>query len=114
MSLLDLFAPLKSIFDWYTDRRVLRVRVHRAFFHGLNTPLYFVNVANLSKIRELEITHVWCDTDPRIVVTQNERPLPKRLKPDESWATWIPVHNISKHDGMFMSWREFGCQMPES
>jgi hypothetical protein len=23
-----------------------------------------------------------------------ERPLPKRLKPDEIWETWIPLQNI--------------------
>jgi hypothetical protein len=97
MSLLDLCSPLKAILDWYNGRRILRVRVHRAFFQGLQTKFYFVNVTNLSKTRELEITHVWFDTDPRIVVMQPQRPLPKRLKPDETWETWLPVHVISKH-----------------
>jgi hypothetical protein len=77
-----------------SERRV-RVTVHRAFFVGRpSSPAYFVNVTNLSRDREVEVTHVWFDTQPRVHVLRPERPLPKRLRPDESWETWIECGNL--------------------
>ncbi len=83
------FKPEQADVD---DRRTLSVLVHRAsFIGGGPDQYYFVNVTNLSKSRDVEITHVWFETDPQVHVMQPKRPLPKRLKPDESWETWIPV-----------------------
>jgi hypothetical protein len=81
----------ERLWSRWGDRRTLRVLVHRASFIGGGPDCYFVNVTNLSTNREVEITHVWFATDPQVHVMQPTRPLPKRLKPDESWETWIPV-----------------------
>ena len=83
------------IWERLTGRRQLRLLVHKANFRNNPTPFYFINATNLSKSRELEITHVWFDTKPEVPVLEPTRPLPKRLKPDESWETWIGVNQIS-------------------
>jgi len=89
---------LKMIFGWLWgtlgDRRKLRLTVHQAYFIGSTTPYFFVNLANLSRSREIEVTHVWFDCSPQVPVIQPNRPLPKRLKPDESWETWIEAGAI--------------------
>jgi hypothetical protein len=77
--------------------RRLQVLVHRASFQlqsiSYRPPedCFFINMTNLSPNRPLEVTHVWFDTDPRIEIINPERPLPKRLKRDESYETWIEV-----------------------
>ena len=75
------------------DRRAVRLTVHKAYTNYFQQ-CYFVNVTNLSRSRELEITHVWFDFDPQVPVMPPERRLPKRLRPEEAWATWIPVEQI--------------------
>jgi hypothetical protein len=89
---------LKFIFDkaWPAlgDRRRLRVLVHRAFFPGAGQECFFVNVTNLSHNREVEITHVWFDCVPQIPALHRDRLLPRRLKPDETWETWVRVNEI--------------------
>ena len=78
--------------------RRVRVQVHRASFldggliHGQEC--YFVTVTNLSLSREVEITHVWFHTPVSTHVLRSERPLPKRLKVDEAWTTWLPVDEL--------------------
>lgn len=77
--------------------RRVRVGVHKASFvdglaHGQEC--YFVTVTNLSPNREVEVTHVWFDTPVNSHVLRAERPLPKRLKVDEVWTTWIPVTEL--------------------
>ncbi len=42
------------------------------------------------------MTHVWFDCHPNVPVVRPERPLPKRLKVDETWETWIPVSALPK------------------
>ena len=91
------WAPLESLTLWLLDRlrgwqqgrRKVRVLVHPAVFRGDLTPCYFVNVTNLSRDREVEVTHVWFDVDSPVHVLRPERPLPVRLRGDESWETWI-------------------------
>ena len=64
--------------------------MHEAVFIGTDTPCRFLTVTNLSRDRDIEITHVWIATsDGQIPVIPADRPLPKRLKPDEPWATWV-------------------------
>ena len=75
------------------NQRRLRLTVHRAVFQHNNLLCYFINVTNLSE-RELEITHVWFDCKPQVHALQPDRPLPKRLKPDETWETWIEAHRL--------------------
>jgi hypothetical protein len=76
--------------------RLLRVRVlaHRAVLFNTSEPCLFINVTNLTRTREIEITHVWLETDPRFDVLNLDRPLPKRLKPDETWETWVPLELV--------------------
>lgn len=76
----------------------VRVLCHKAFIlpNGPNGPeCYFINVTNLSPQRDAEITHVWmacCEEEIHII--NPLRPLPRRLKPEESWETWIEVNNL--------------------
>ena len=77
--------------------------VHRAFFtHGYDDKRqqFFIWVTNLSSKREVEITHIWFQTNPRKDVLNPERPLPKRLQLDERWETWIPVADVPTEDDL--------------
>src|SRR5262245_16585993 len=88
------FRILDAVLPAFFNRRRLRVRVHRAFL-GTGEECFFVNLTNRSSKRDLEVTHVWFQTDRhQIQVLQSQRPLPKRLKPDESWETWLPVADL--------------------
>ena len=81
--LVDLIAPQLLV------RRRLRFTVHRSAFLPSGKQAFFLNATNLSKDREIELTHVWLASSPPIGALQPERPLPKRLRPDETWETWI-------------------------
>jgi hypothetical protein len=93
-----IFDVLKTLFSpvWsaVTGRRRVSVRVHQAAFIQSNVEAYFINIVNLSEKRDIEITHIWFDASPQIPVWQSNRPLPKRLKPDEVWETWIETWRI--------------------
>lgn len=67
----------------------MRVLVHEAVFVGDVVPFLFVNVVNLSRDRDVELTHVWFEVQPTVHVVLAERPLPVRLRPDESWEAWV-------------------------
>jgi hypothetical protein len=86
---------LEKVWSAFGGRRRVQVMVHRAFFSS-GLECFFINVANLSAEREVEITHVWFDCFPKVSVLQPDRLLPKRLKPDESWETWIEVNKIPR------------------
>ena len=79
---------------WQQTRRKVRVLVHLAYFAGGSEPYYFLKVTNLSPSREVEITHVWFDTDPRVDILLPERPLPKRLRSDETWEVWASAADL--------------------
>ncbi len=86
-----------AVVGLWLSRRVQRrvqVKVHMAAFGGVPPICYFVNVTNVSLNREVEVTHVWFESSPPIPVLPEERPLPKRLKADESWQTWIEVGRL--------------------
>ena len=87
---IDFLATL-----WQSLRRV-RVQAHRGSLFGVDQPCLFINVINLSSKREVEITHVWVDTNPQFPVLNLDRPLPKRLKPDETWETWVPLEFLPR------------------
>jgi hypothetical protein len=91
MILEVLKAILEPLGSLYGDRRIVRFTIHRACFAKSGRECFFLNVANLSRTREVEITHIWFDTEPQVHASEPDRPLPKRLKPDESWETWIDV-----------------------
>jgi hypothetical protein len=69
--------------------------VHRAFFQVPGAPeCFFIKVTNLSSSREIEVTHIWFATEPRVDVLNQARRLPARLRLDETFETWIPVSAI--------------------
>jgi hypothetical protein len=88
---VDLIAPALLV------RRRLRFTAHKAVFLCTGREAFFLNATNLSKDREIEVTHVWLATSPPIPAMQPERPLPKRLKPDETWETWIYADQVPRH-----------------
>jgi hypothetical protein len=77
----------------------LRLTVHVAAFVSTGQPCYFINATNLTG-GEIELTHVWFETYPEIQIVRKERPLPKRLKPQETWETWVDIASApsSMHD----------------
>jgi hypothetical protein len=88
-----LYKFLDILLGAFGKRRDVRVLVHAAMHLDTEQICFFVNVTNLSPARDVEITHVWLDDRARLPVFNAERPLPRRLRPDESWETWLPwVH----------------------
>ena|ERR687898_1169029 len=75
--------------------RRVRLRVHLAYFAAGQVPYFFVNAVNLSSQREIEITHVWFEVEPRVDVLLAERPLPVRLRLDESWEAWVEAAKVA-------------------
>jgi hypothetical protein len=67
-----------------------RALVHREIFLPQSPEYYFVKVVNLSQ-SEIQITHLWFDTDPVMHILNDARPLPTRLHPSETFETWAPV-----------------------
>jgi hypothetical protein len=51
-------------------------------------------LSNLSRNREIEITHVYLDCGEQIHALHPDRLLPRRLKPDESWETWVEAEKV--------------------
>src|SRR5437588_3430988 len=98
MGLLEtlILWVLDRLRGWQQGRRKVRVLVHAAFFQGSRVPYYFVNVTNLSRDRDVEVTHVWFDVDPPLPLTLSARPLPVRLRSDESWETWVELGKLVK------------------
>jgi hypothetical protein len=89
-----LLGLIGRIWSWFGGRRKLRVLVHKAFLLPTGPECFFINVTNISKSRDIEVTHIWLDTEPQVHVLRPERPLPKRLRPDETWETWVQVSEI--------------------
>lgn len=83
------------ILDALGWRRSVDVRGHRAFFGGVPPECLIITVTNRSPRRDVEITHVWIEHESGTTDVSNAaRPLPKRLRPDEHWATWIAVSEV--------------------
>lgn len=93
--LLEFFGGkfLKAIFD----RRKLQLLVHQAHFEDDKEECFFINLTNVSRDRDIEITHIWFESDSQIHVMREDRKLPKRLKPDETWETWLPVNQLQEN-----------------
>jgi len=68
-----------------------RALVHRGIFLPESPDYFFVKVVNLSQSHDIEITHLWFDTDPPVHILNDARPLPTRLRPNETFETWVPV-----------------------
>lgn len=95
---MDLIALLTKPLPWVADlvlgRRHVRVLVHRAIFLPESPEHYFMKVVDLSSSREIEITHIWFDTNPQVPIVNRARPLPARLRPDETFETWVPMAEV--------------------
>lgn len=74
----------------------LRLTVHRAFFLPFGPECVFLNATNVGTDNDLEITHVWLETPSPLHIVQPDRRLPKRLKPMETWETWIKVEALDE------------------
>ena len=77
----------------------VRVRTHLGEFPRTDgrpgKAALFINVANVSLSQDAEITHVWIETAAgQVAPDHDERPLPVRLKPKQTWETWITVGAI--------------------
>jgi hypothetical protein len=77
----------------FGSRRV-RVRVHFATLLPTGEAAAFIKVVNLSTSRDVEVTHVWIAGTRDIPIINLNRPLPARLRPDETWETWIPIREV--------------------
>jgi len=93
-----------AVRDWETrliERRHedVRVTVHIAAFQTQPTmPAAFVNITNLFETREIVITHVWFETVPHAFLTRSDRRLPVRLKPFDTWETWMALSSLPAAD----------------
>ncbi|QEL17598.1 nucleotidyl cyclase domain-containing protein [Limnoglobus roseus] len=72
----------------------VRVTVHLAEFEVSGTACCFINVTNVSRDADVELTHVWIEATAQIFAHNPDRLLPKRLRPRESWETWLPVNRL--------------------
>jgi hypothetical protein len=91
----DIFKTVfEKVLYAFGDRRQTRLTVHKAFFLATDRECFFINIINLSRNREIEITHIWFDSIPQIPALNPNRMLPKRLKADESWETWVEVDKV--------------------
>jgi hypothetical protein len=97
MYIMELLVKIMAAIAWISQRlwetasgtRQMNLLVHNAYFTVARRECYFLNATNLSRDREVEITHVWFALDPQIHAQTPDRPLPKRLRPDETWETWV-------------------------
>ena len=76
------------------NRRRIRVLVHRAVLEDKQKEAFFITVTNLTLDREIVITNIWFNSNPRVHVIRNDRVLPKKLKPNETWDTSLPVNKL--------------------
>jgi hypothetical protein len=72
----------------HQHRRRVSVLVHRAYPMGSAEQHYYMKVTNLSRDRDIVVTHTWFDTNPRLDILDLDHP---RLRPDETVETCVPV-----------------------
>jgi hypothetical protein len=113
---------LDRVRDLHQAQRRVRVCVHLALFQGgygasalmassddmLSAPpvtgyadpnavsqYYHVKVVNLSPKRDIWITHVWFEANPRADILIPQRPLPARLRLEEEWEGWVNAAHLA-------------------
>ena len=96
---------LDWIFKHIIQARKVRATMHKAYFIGTKPPVwaYFINITNLSK-RDIVVTHVGMDCrEEYIPAGPQERDLPIRLKPFDTWETWIEFDKLPNgiHDNPY-------------
>jgi len=72
--------------------RTVRVLAHRATHLGNGIEHYFIKIINTTPDAYVEVTHVWFQNDQRVDLLDPQ--LPSRIRPNETWETYIPVANI--------------------
>jgi hypothetical protein len=102
---------LCEVLDWYLKRYGqrgqaefgpvppagwLRLTVHLAYFAGNPVRCCFINATNLLRDTDLEITHIWIEAGSQVHALNEDRPLPKRLKPHESWESWVELWKLPR------------------
>jgi len=100
-----ILGVLVTVIKVWVNRSRLKLTVHNAFFTGSTIANYFINVTNLSRKTELEVTHIYFECGIQMPVLRKDRMLPVRLKPGQSWETWISVANIPEN------FRENACKL---
>jgi hypothetical protein len=117
--MIDQMSPLPgaeiAAVRWCVDqarkqqqgRRKVSVLAHRAAPLGTSSECYYMKVVNLSKDRDIEITHIWYETNPPLHNLNSDRPLPARLRPDETFETWVPVAALPEPDAPNVE--QLGC-----
>ncbi len=85
---------LQNLWEVFVRRRRISLLVHHAYFTHSGEPCFFLNLTNRSRDRDLEVTHVWFALEPEVHASPPDRPLPKRLKPDETWETWVEANRL--------------------
>jgi hypothetical protein len=88
--------------ELHQRRRRVRVLVHRACFTSGSPPQpvppehYFMKVTNHSENRDVGVTHAWFETNPPVHILGSTRPLPVRLRPDQTFEMWVPVDMLGR------------------
>lgn len=80
-----LYCQKHGCKTWHYPAITLRLTVETHDKH------YFIHTTNVSE-RDIEVTHIWFECDPRVHVLTRE--LPKRLTPNETWKTYIEIENV--------------------
>jgi hypothetical protein len=66
-----------------------RLRVHSAFSAD-GTPVYCLNIQNVSPQRDVTVTHVWIASEPEVPARPPDAP----IKSGAQWETCIPVRDL--------------------
>jgi hypothetical protein len=82
----------------------VRVLVHKAYFRNNPVQNFFIKIVNATPNVEVEVTHVWYENDTETVDISDPQ-LPRRLKPNETHETYVPVAYIPEHDDIFQHFR---------
>jgi serine/threonine protein kinase len=82
------FSPGRSLEGHLAPGDPIRVLAHWAVLLNTHDVALFINVTNISA-GDIEVTHIWIESKPKIHILNDKRPLPKRLKPQETWETWV-------------------------
>jgi hypothetical protein len=82
----------------------IRMLVHKAYFQNNPIQHFFIKIVNDTRDADVEVTHVWYENDTESVEILTA-PLPRRLKPFETYEIWVPVADISEHDDIFQHFR---------
>ena len=91
------YKALDLLLTAFGGLRRVRVLVHLGAHLTNGEIAYFVKVVNLSATRDVEVTHVWLEAEPVVPLVREDRPLPIRLQPDQTWEIWLPIKRVPLH-----------------